>query len=407
MKTYPELHMELVDHVSRIAHKIYLEHGPQASDALLSEPITLKTGLPSSGSRLKEIVLSGELFESRLALESLTHINGVRLQKLNRAVFKVIEPVPTTISVDSFHAAVELEKALAVKSSESPLLGELLSEIELRTTHISDLAIRLTSTPSLDSKTAWYRALKNTPSDLFKQTCDALVYVSQQSISGSTLRALPVPHFGTKWLEKNRTLVKAILGFDPREQAEPRITRVCLTYADPEYLDEPEKRRFDSLVLGDYYAAPYQPRCILIAENNESADRFPPFPGLVTARGDGKSVLPIIHTLTSFFPNVPLVYWGDIDEEGLAILSLVRENYPQVASMLMDIEAWQKYQYLGTSLSKDAEIGVLNRRALYLTDSEREALMAVTGTGSSAPRIEQERIPLEDIVAALTEVISQ
>jgi hypothetical protein len=275
-----------------------------------------------------------------------------------------------------------------------------------RTAHaVHELYKNLGRETDIQQRLVCLRALLKTPQELLPQTSRALSYLAQEDLTGFTARQIQIPGFGTKWIEQNRALVRAALGFDPIAHTENRTTRVAITYADPEYLALPQRRRFDSVVLHDHYEAPYAPACILITENNECADRVPPFPRLIAARGDGKNIVKVIQTLTEFFPGAPFVYWGDIDEEGLSILSHVREHYPEIQSILMDLSAWKKYRHLGTKIAHSNEIQFLNRAAPLLNAEEQAALLAITNPDSQVLRIEQERIPRADIVEAFKEVL--
>lgn len=94
--------------------------------------------------------------------------------------------------------------------------------------------------------------------------------------------------------------------------------------------------------------------------------------------------------------RVPMFYWGDIDVEGLKILSDVRRLFPHVKSFLMDeatLERWSKYIVDGT--------GAAPEEPALLTQDERAAFHRCR---SENLRLEQEHIP-QPIVDATIEML--
>lgn len=382
----------------------------RATGSSLSEefehPLELKVSGPRA-SDLAALTASGELYTWRKSVERVEQDSGVDLRSHTKNILKVPTPIPQRFVLKSWEDAVRLDRTLALQSGSTPSLDLELTVVQTLATAVNRLAGALGSPADLSTHEAWFKALQKVEATQLDATIDALVFLNSAELAGRTLRELPVPHFGTKWIEQNLALISAVLGIDPREEASGRVTRVAITYADPHYASKSGNRRYDSLVSGDFHQQPYLPRALLIAENHECADRIPPIVGLIAARGDGKNVLNVARTLTEFFPDTPILYWGDIDEEGLAILSHLRAHFPDVHSILMDGDAWQAHKHLGTAVANDLEIARLNRAAPNLTNSEQSALHKVTAEGTPAPRIEQERIPKESVISALTHAIAK
>ena len=81
-----------------------------------------------------------------------------------------------------------------------------------------------------------------------------------------------------------------------------------------------------------------------------------------------------------------IVYWGDLDSHGFAILDRLRHHAPHAVSVLMDIEtldAWGEFTV--------PEPTPARATPTRLTSGETAALDALTGRGDL--RLEQERIP--------------
>jgi hypothetical protein len=87
--------------------------------------------------------------------------------------------------------------------------------------------------------------------------------------------------------------------------------------------------------------------------------------------------------------TVPIYYWGDLDVEGFQILSALRAEFPHTKSMLMDAAAVRRYQSIAGSGTGNSW-----SRPAHLTSDEASAF-DICSEGNL--RIEQERIPLDDV----------
>jgi hypothetical protein len=132
---------------------------------------------------------------------------------------------------------------------------------------------------------------------------------------------------------------------------------------------------------------------VLIVENKVNLLTVPRCRHAIALGGLGNAV-PLLRYLP-WLETARIVYWGDLDVEGLAILSSLRALYPQVKSMLMDSNAvatWRHLAVRGTNRTIDAPP--------HLTDEER---MAFEGCAEHNLRIEQERIPQSAVISTLTD----
>ena len=95
-----------------------------------------------------------------------------------------------------------------------------------------------------------------------------------------------------------------------------------------------------------------------------------------------------------------LWYWGDIDVDGLSILSRLRVHFPTVESLLMDMETLGRHRdYIG----QRNEPTQVTSPPVNLTTSERSAFDVCH---SEFLRIEQEQIPSTDVTPILQQLIS-
>jgi len=127
-------------------------------------------------------------------------------------------------------------------------------------------------------------------------------------------------------------------------------------------------------------------RVALVVENQQSALAFGEIPGAVVFVGGGFAVGEL--RAIGWLCRVPVLYWGDIDNAGFAILHLFRSALPNVRSVLMDEETLLRHQDLWSH--DDSKPGATLDR---LTESE-QAIYSKLGAGAFAPsvRLEQERI---------------
>jgi hypothetical protein len=87
------------------------------------------------------------------------------------------------------------------------------------------------------------------------------------------------------------------------------------------------------------------------------------------------------------------VHWGDLDVQGLEILSSLRAIFPQARSILMDDDTLERLQHLCTAGNAPGP-----ELLPHLTEAERAAYIRCR---SENLRLEQERLPSSEVLAAL------
>lgn len=225
-----------------------------------------------------------------------------------------------------------------------------------------------------------------------------------QDLSQWTARQLPIPQVHTKWLDDHKTLVNSLTGRDLDAELRHRPIAVHLTYVDPAYLagsDNP--RRHDSWTAGDSHSLPYRPHTVVVVENRDSRIFFPEVEGTVVVEGVGAAATALVAEIPWVRDATRIVYWGDMDVDGYAILARFRAALPQVSSILMDRYTMERYQELGVSVDRDGSLlRPSGRNPVGLTEDERAAYAMVATAGAATfRRIEQEKLPPEESVAAL------
>ena len=229
----------------------------------------------------------------------------------------------------------------------------------------------------------------------FDLACRAGRWFAMHDPAGLTPRQVPVEGLHAKWLNTRQALVRELAGVDDLQLAAPHPARLHFTYLDPEHR-RAGYRLHDSASVGDVPTLAYRPHIVVISENKDTALYFPELPGAVSVEGVGKGGA----TAAKFewLVNAPLVvYWGDMDADGLEILDGFRAAGVSARSILMDVEAYEEWQRFGTDLDpKGCPLTSRDPRSVpHLTAGERALYMRLIAPASTGPRrIEQERIPL-------------
>ncbi|MFD1250645.1 Wadjet anti-phage system protein JetD domain-containing protein [Nocardioides ginsengisoli] len=199
--------------------------------------------------------------------------------------------------------------------------------------------------------------------------------------------------------------MRTVTGLDDLALLPPHPARFHFTYLDSDHLDA-RGRQHDSYSVEDQVPLPYPPQVVLISENKDTAIGFPRMRGGVAIEGEGRGASTIASAL--WVRSAPLVvYWGDLDQDGLEILNEFRAKGLTITSMLMDIETYERYQRYGTTQDRNGKPIKLHppRDVPHLLEHEGELYQLLTSSTAPVPRVEQERIPLEVAEARLSELV--
>lgn len=213
------------------------------------------------------------------------------------------------------------------------------------------------------------------------------------------LRHLDVPDVDTKFVERNRKVLGRLLdevlpinridptandfarryGFRPR----PRYVRIRLLTPVPglpAQLTELDLRTDElrELVLPI--------TIVFVVENQASYLAFPEVPEAIVVFGEGFAVTTL--ELVPWFAEKEVVYWGDIDTHGFAILDRLRERVPGARSILMDYTTLLAHRDQLTSEPSPTN-AILHHLTVEESDLYRDLVEDRYG---SAVRLEQERV---------------
>ncbi|MFT3860777.1 Wadjet anti-phage system protein JetD domain-containing protein [Micropruina sp.] len=118
-------------------------------------------------------------------------------------------------------------------------------------------------------------------------------------------------------------------------------------------------------------------------------------PGVIAVHGNGLVVTEL--AAVAWIAGSRVLYWGDLDSHGLAILGELRAVLPQTESVLMNTEVLQRFAHLAVAdpTPRRGAIG-------HLTPGETRALEWLR---EGDLRLEQERIPWPYAAAAISQAM--
>ncbi len=216
--------------------------------------------------------------------------------------------------------------------------------------------------------------------------------------AGVPLRALPVAGIDTKFFERNRQLVTALLDvrFDGAVTAASGLEMFLgaagpdghwLLVADLDGSLLPYRRL--RLADGDVAAQGLPGRRLLVVENERCLHVLPPAEGTVAVLGAG---LNLGWLGSERLAGHTVGYWGDLDTWGLVMLARARTARPDLAPLLMDAVTFDAHEGRAVPEPRRADAP-----ASGLTPDE--AVLFTRLAGADRGRLEQELVA-GDLVAA-------
>lgn len=255
----------------------------------------------------------------------------------------------------------------------------------------------------------WIRSNVTALTDLASEVSGLLEVVDvlqRMPPSGCFARELPLS-VDTKFIERHQKVLRQWLDqvLSPhaiRADEEHFERRYGLRYAEPHllvrFLDTDIQQRLgfpcDVLSVPLHTLGAWQPGVVpvLIVENKVNLLTAPRGRYAIALGGMGNGLSLLRHV--PWLAAACVTYWGDLDVEGLAILSALRAMFPQAQSVFMDdtaVAAWRHLAVAGTGRSPDVPP--------YLTQGEKSAFLLCAEHNL---RIEQERIPQAAVIAAIS-----
>ena len=209
-------------------------------------------------------------------------------------------------------------------------------------------------------------------------------WLAENPASGWRIRQLPIRGIDTKWLERHRTVVESL-----HAAVTGRISLGLLdapTLVRVRFLDSALRPGGLCDVIApveELAALDIAPSVVFVFENLETMFAMPELPGAVVVHGGGYAA-PCLGRIP-WIQSGRVIYWGDLDSDGFAILHALRSSCSEVTSALMDEDTLLAYRDLWVPEPKAAG-GTYST----LTAGEQRALERIRAEGNV--RLEQERI---------------
>lgn len=247
--------------------------------------------------------------------------------------------------------------------------------------------------------------------DDFDRLVALLAWLNGNPASGLYLRQLPVEGLDTKWLEKRTGLVAGLLRAIRDTGDEGGDFHALVGLKKPAHrvrirLLCPTLRRLVG-GLGDIEAPveelgrlPIAPAAVVIVENLETGLALPDVANTVLVMKLGNAVSALGEL--PWLQRADVVYWGDIDSHGFAILDRARKVVPRIRSVLMDEATLLAHRPLWvqeSALCANVSVAELTKEEKSLYEHLR------AGTWGDRVRLEQERLEWATSLKTLMEVV--
>jgi len=256
---------------------------------------------------------------------------------------------------------------------------------------------------------------------IWPQLLDFVLWRKQHATPDIYLRQVSLPGIDSKFVEQHRTVLAALLDrvLTPG-QIDSTVTGARLFEQRYGFRGKPATVRFrlldvelavlpgadqdialtsrDFALLGQVPALASHLKTVFITENEINFLAFPLQQNSLVIFGAGYGFEAL--TAADWLAQVKLVYWGDIDTHGFAILDQLRGRFPHVRSLLMDESTLMAHrEFWGQEATAEG-------RELHRLTAEEQALYRalVTNTLGDHLRLEQERVRYDHLMATLAQL---
>jgi hypothetical protein len=226
--------------------------------------------------------------------------------------------------------------------------------------------------------------------DRFERLRRVVEWLRGHPRSGLYPRQLPIAGVDSKWLESHRAVVAAWVaawtgsdaaGFHAATGLRAAPDRLRMRVLDPELRKSLRGLSDIEAPVEEFLSLELPARQVFIVENLFTGLAFGDLPSAVVFMRRGYAVEALAQL--PWLRDLPVVYWGDLDTHGFAILSRLRGYLPWVRSVLMDRETFAAHEALAVEESAPH----VAQELPHLTPGEQALFAALGGR-----RLEQERI---------------
>ena len=234
----------------------------------------------------------------------------------------------------------------------------------------------------------------------------AVGWLASHPASGIYLRQLPIAGLDTKWLERHRRVVLRLLGAarggDRLVESELGLRRAPTTVRvrilDPD-LAAGGLRDVEAPVeeISRMWADRAGFIDVVAVENLATFLALEERPRTVAVWGAGSKVIHTLPLLSWARHARRVVYWGDLDADGMRILASLIQRFPGIVPVLMDAPALERWRSLAVAdPSRRTSRDGLQPEGLGYEQMRAWRMIADWGL-----RLEQERLPWDEAISAL------
>lgn len=259
---------------------------------------------------------------------------------------------------------------------------------------------------------SWFDVLADYSSEDFERLVMLLAWLESNPKSGLYLRQLPVEGLDTKWLEKRTGLVadlfRALREVVDDDGDVHRLLglrkpahRVRIRILCPSLRQGLGGLGDIEAPVAELAALPIAPKAVVVVENLETGLALPDLPGTVAIMRLGNAVSAL--GSLPWLPEQSVIYWGDIDTHGFAILDRARRVVPQLRSVLMDEATLLSHRpYWGQEPTQCPDLPLDD-----LTPGERSTYNNLRANfWGACVRLEQERLGWANAIETLKQVLA-
>jgi hypothetical protein len=246
----------------------------------------------------------------------------------------------------------------------------------------------------------------------FGRLSSLLSWLERNPQSGLYVRQIPVSGLDTKWMETRQGLIADLLRAVGNRPVEGDFFSLCGLRVDhfrvrARFLCPSLRQHVGGLQdieapLSEFASLSLAPERVILVENLATGLALPDIPGTVAFMKLGNAV-GVLGQIPWLCCN-RMIYWGDIDTHGFAILDRARRAFPQIRSILMDRMTLLAHPDLWGQETTQVNC----ERSTMLTPEEQEVCRGLFQQQWGIKlRLEQERIPWATALNAVRETFEQ
>ncbi|WP_373377628.1 Wadjet anti-phage system protein JetD domain-containing protein [Cupriavidus nantongensis] len=246
----------------------------------------------------------------------------------------------------------------------------------------------------------------------FARLTKLLQWLVANRSSGLYLRQLPVADVDTKWVWPRRGIVQSLIRHILSDNSDSGFHALCGLRPDPvrmrmRVLCPRLRMAVGGLCdieapISELARLELEPRVVMVVENLNTGVALPDVDGAVVFMGLGMAV-DQLESITWLRDAEQMLYWGDLDTHGFAILARARKRFPNIVSLLMDEETLFSHRILWVREPSQSKI----ESPEGLTESELDTYAGLrTDRWGDKVRLEQERIGWPAALSTIREALS-